>query len=287
MSGSLGQTVWWLGSVVLIGAAVVSSGFEPRSHVVHAGEPPEFVGVTVASREARIGCAQAGRLGAVLVREGDRVVAGQELFRLEDDVEKLDVQRLELLTESTARLDLAEARFVGLKAIANRLTDLSDRKIASPARRDEAETNLRVAQAELASERELATLRKIELDQARARLELRRARCPFDGVVEAVDHSVGEALDQLEPVLHLLALDPLLVEFPCPVERLAEWSVGTPVTVDSRDRNGTRGEARDGQVVFRGRQVDIASQTVLVRVRLANPERDWLSGRKVSISRKL
>tara|TARA_R110002072_G_scaffold41023_3_gene115692 strand:- start:15766 stop:16638 length:873 start_codon:yes stop_codon:yes gene_type:complete len=239
------------------------------------------VAVTLPSRQVRLAGARAGRIANIHVELGAMVEKGQVLFELENDVERLDYERLRLGASGRAAIALATARLQKAKAAAARIAELSDRDIASGANKEEAVANQQIATAELARAREQQALLALERDQALAQFELMRGRSPFDGRVEQIHHDVGESVDHLEPVLRLVALQPLFVEFPCPVGQREHWQAGAVAEVSEA---GSPTTAR-AVVVFCGQQTDIASQTVTVRLQLANEHGNWLAGRRVNVRR--
>jgi len=239
------------------------------------------VAVTKPSRQVSLGVARAGRIARIMVKPGALVEKGQLLFELENDVERLELERLRLSSKGRAAIALATARLDNAKAQAERVAELSDREIASGARQDEAVANLRIAEAELARAREQQALLSLECDQALARLELLRVRSPFRGHVERIGHDVGESVDHLDPVLDLVALQPLYVEFPCPVDQRGDWQPGAVAEVIGGDVPSPSRAV----VVFCGRQTEVASQTVTVRLELPNDDGQWLSGRRVEVRR--
>jgi RND family efflux transporter MFP subunit len=278
MTVRLAQSLLWIGA-----ATALVVGLVPRDRAAAPAsvDAPSYVGVTRPSRAVEIGCGRSGRIARLHVEPGDRVEPGQIVFELESEVERLEVHRTELRAAAHAQLELAQAGLRRAEAEYARVVDLVEQRIRSDADRVEAECGLAIARAEVARAEEFEAQAEIEAQQARARLELLRGRSPIDGVVEKQHHDVGESVDALEPVLDLVALSPLHVEFPCPVADLDRWRLGALAEVRAADGSG---EARTAIVVFRGRSTEIASQTVTVRLEVANTDGGWLAGRKVRIA---
>ncbi len=274
----------WAGFAVMLVVGVVHRahvGEDGAATVVRSESVDDHVGVTQPSREVQLGGARAGRIARIQVEPGAEVEEGQLLFELENDVERLDYERLRLGASAGGAIALATARLEKARLEADRIAELSDRDIASGAREDEAVADRRIAEAELTRAREQQALLALERDQAQARFELLRSRSPFHGRVEQVFHDVGESVDHLDPVLSLVALRPLHVEFPCPVEERDQWREGSVAEVS----DGGTGSTGRAKVVFCGRQVEVASQTVTVRLVLPNQDGAWLSGRRVHVRR--
>lgn len=280
MNTTLAHLLWTtLAGTLITGTVHWKHGGRTDEDAVGFPDVTTHVAVTKPSRQVQLGGARTGRIARILVAPGATVEEGQLLFELENDVERLEYERLRLGASGRGAIALATARLDKAKTEAARVAELSDRDIASGARQDEAVANLRIAEAELTRAREQQALMALERDQALARFELLRGRSPFDGRVEQVLHDVGESVDHLEPVLSLVMLQPLHVEFPCPVEQRGRWQEGTVAEV-----SGDAGEmTARAVVVFCGRQTDVASQTVTVRLLLPNEDGRWLAGRRVTV----
>ena len=124
----------------------------------------------------------AGRVAEIAFREGERVQRGQVLVRLDDSVQKAD-------------LDKARANLVLSKSKFERAVDLRNQGFLSSQARDEAENNFKVAQAD------------VELMQARVAKTAIRA--PFSGTIGLRQVSVGDYVKEGQDMVNLESLDPL------------------------------------------------------------------------------
>lgn len=283
MRPTLASLLCFVSATVLIVGSAHRSTDGDRGEVAspRAVAGDSHIAVTKPSRAVRLSGARAGRIARVMVEPGAMVEQGQLLFELDNEVERLEYERLRLSASGRATIALATARLEKAKAEAKRVAELTDQDITSGAREDEVVANLRIAEAELAKALEMQAILALQRDQALARFELLRGRSPFDGRVEQLLHDVGESVDHLEPVLDLVALHPLHVEFPCPVDQRDEWQPGAVAEVVSEGAEPTSRAV----VVFCGRQTEVASQTVTVRLELQNADGRWLAGRRVSVRR--
>lgn len=98
-------------------------------------------GSLVAKRESRIGAEVAGRIAEIFVEEGDRVEAGDPLFRI--DPETFELAR----KQSVARLDRARAERRQIAADLARGRELRSREVLAEQRMDQLHTSLEVAAA--------------------------------------------------------------------------------------------------------------------------------------------
>jgi len=212
----------------------------------------------------------AGRIAAVEVEEGDRVKAGDVLFRLETKTLEAEVeqaraefsaaeaeladrregQRPPELAVIEAQIDKAEATRVQAQREFERQQELFERGVISGARLDQASETLRVAEAQLSEARrqkEVATLpartaqidaaeRKAEaaaasLEQARTRLEKAVVSAPEAGLVDDVYYEPGEVLAAGTPALSLLPDAKRKVVFFIPEPMLSRFARDDDVVV--------------------------------------------------------
>ena len=81
-------------------------------------------------------------------------------------------------------------------------------------------------------------------------------------------------------MLELIKLDPLWVEFECPVKDAVKFRSGTQVVVCPAERPD---DQRTGTVEYVSMRANAASSTFRVRVTLTNNERVWKAGLKMLI----
>jgi multidrug efflux pump subunit AcrA (membrane-fusion protein) len=159
---------------------------------------------------------------------------------------------VELDTRS-ARLELGERR-------RQRAEDLHQGNALSVDRREEAETEARVARLELQQARDNRELAALELHRAVALLERRTIRSPISGYVIDRMMSRGEVVDE-ETILRLAQTDPLRVEVILPSDFYG--SIRPVAIVD--------------------RMVDPASSTFGVRLDLPNPDHSIPGGLRCQV----
>lgn len=241
-----------------------------------------LVGLSVPSTVAVIAPEQSGMIVSLPVAEGDRVDEGQVLFRLSSELEQLEVERLQALAESNlielrARTSLDHARKQEL-----RVRELRNRDISSDSDLQKHTYEVELAQLRLEQAVIEKAQAKNELDQARAKLAQRTLLSPTDGIVAKRFKSVGETVEMFVPVLEVIDLDPLWVEFECPVDEESMFRPGAEVTVapayDPADQ-------RVGNVVYSSMKATASSHTFLVRVAVPNEESPWKAGLKMLIDR--
>lgn len=209
-------------------------------------------GNLIARRSAVLSPQVAGLVAAVHIDAGDRVAAGEELLRLDQDLATLEVRRAAAVVEE-ARQALGEAerlRDEGLRLVERRFvpdTEVQAREAA-------------VLQAQAA----VARVRS-ELEIARERLAQHAVTAPFDGVITRRLVEVGEWVATGTAVAELVAPNELWLDVRVPQ---AYW---TRIDADTRLRafaDPAPDTALDAQLHARVPVKDPAARTFLLRLKI-------------------
>ena len=206
-------------------------------------------------RDVKLGPLAPGRLVALAVAEGDRVVEGQLLARL-DPAPLGDALR-------QAEATLAEAEATARKSIAGRLV----REERLYALGISAGQEVDDARAQAAGSVARAATARAELHAARDRLSTSELRAPFDGVVVQVMAAEGEPIDANKPVVEVARLDVLELRAVAPAVDLARVREGMPASV-TVEGVASRVPA---EVIAVSPGVEPTTGAGVLRLRLANP----------------
>jgi membrane fusion protein (multidrug efflux system) len=185
----------------------------------------------------------AGRVSEILADEGQAVMAGTVIARLDQSVYKAEIAEIE------ANLALSQANF-------KRADELLRKKAGTARARDEAEAELRANEAKLVL--------------AHAMLDKTVIAAPFEGVLGLRSVSVGQYLAPGDPIFKLEAIDPLKVDFRVPEVYFGNVRVGAviKVTVDALPDAEIA-----GTVYAIDPLVDEAGRAVVVRATVPNKDR--------------
>jgi len=150
-------------------------------------------GTVDACRRAGLSPAAGGQLASLPVREGDAVVAGQELLQLwnEDLRAELLLARRDAAASEAGADELCVRAEVADKE-ARRLTRLRERGLASDEETDRAVGDARARNAACKAARERIRVSGARVAVAEARLERTILRAPFDGVIAEINGELGE-----------------------------------------------------------------------------------------------
>lgn len=184
----------------------------------------------------------AGRISEITFQEGQRVVKGAPLVKLDAAIPQAEV------SQAKANLTLAKSKF-------DRAVDLAQRSFISGQAKDEAENNFKVAEAAL--QLALAKLAKTDI------------RAPFSGIIGLRSVSVGDYVKEGADLVNIEAIDPLKVDFRVPERYLRQVQVGQSlqVTLDALPD-----KSYDGKVVAVNPLIDTAGRSVVIRAQVRNQD---------------
>ena len=184
----------------------------------------------------------AGRISAILFKEGQQVGRGMMLVRLDPAINQAEVQ------QARANLKLAQTKY-------DRAVELSQRNFISGQAKDEAENNLKVAQAAV-------TL-------AEARLAKTEIRAPFSGVIGLRSVSVGDYVKEGADMVNLESIDLLKVDFRVPEIYLSQVKVGQSLSIAL---DAAPGKTYEGRVFAVNPLLDAAGRAVVIRAQVRNAD---------------
>jgi membrane fusion protein (multidrug efflux system) len=184
----------------------------------------------------------AGRISAIQFQEGQRVTKGATLVRLDPAINEAEVQ------QARANMTLAKSKF-------DRAVDLAKSNFISGQAKDEAENNLKVAQAAL-------TLSEAKL----AKMDI---RAPFTGIIGLRSVSVGDYVKEGADMVNLESIDLLKVDFRVPEVSLQQIQVGQALSVTL---DALPGKTFEGSVYAVNPLLDAAGRSVVIRAQVRNAD---------------
>ena len=164
-----------------------------------------LTGTVTSARVAQLSTEVSGLVKKVNVEVGDRVETGAPLLELDREIEQLTLEALQASTQQ-ARAELADAK--------RRYQDarrLREQKSIS-------ENELRLLEAEVEVDSSMLKKQQVEERRQQARVERHTLRAPFSGVISERLTETGEWIVPGNPVLKLVAVDELRIEFRVPQE---------------------------------------------------------------------
>jgi RND family efflux transporter MFP subunit len=219
-----------------------------------------------------VGSPVVGLLEKVHVRRGDRVTRGQILATLESHAEQAAADLARYRSEAVGPTLSAEGKLRFSDRKFQRRAQMADEKLMSVQERDDAEAEVRAAEADLQTAKENRQIASIEYRQQSSLLALRTIRSPFDGVV--VDQLIypGEVVEPTgskKAILKLAQLDPLRVHVILPMAAFRKISAGMSVKVSLEAPIGGTYPARVKTI---DKLIDAASGTFAVFLEMRNAD---------------
>jgi RND family efflux transporter MFP subunit len=232
-----------------------------------AAPPVGIEAVTQPSSDVTLKFVRPGRIDAVEVTAGQAVKEGDVLVRLDDEVERLELERLKAAAENRVHVEAAEAQVAQRKADLKKLEWAGERGAATQweiehARLDVTIGDMSVAKAEF----DLAQAVR-EYQRAKAALDRMRLVSPITGVVERLFIETGEAVQALEEVVRVVRVDPLWIDVPVPLAPARGLATGAAATVRFP---GPKGGTVRGKVIHVSAVGDAAAETLTVRIEAPN-----------------
>ncbi len=184
----------------------------------------------------------AGRIATIGFAEGQRVQKGAVLVRLDPTVNEAEVK------QARANMTLAKSKY-------DRAVDLAKSNFISGQARDEAESNMKVAEAALAV--------------AEAKLAKTEIRAPFSGIIGLRQVSLGDYVKEGADLVNLEAVDPLKVDFRVPEVYMKQVRAGQPIEIAL---DAIPGRTYAGRVFAINPLVDAAGRAIVIRAQVSNPD---------------
>ncbi|MGB5440458.1 MAG: efflux RND transporter periplasmic adaptor subunit [Gammaproteobacteria bacterium] len=164
-----------------------------------------LTGTITSARVAKLSAEVSGQVEAVNVEVGDRVETGAVLIELDREIEQLDVLALQAtIRQANAEIADAKRRYQDAKR-------LQKNKSIS-------ENELRLREVEVDVDGAMLQQKQAELQRQQARVARHTLRAPFSGLISERLTEAGEWIEPGRPVLTLVAIDDLRIEFRVPQE---------------------------------------------------------------------
>ena len=210
-----------------------------------------------------------GVVALVAVDRGDRVHKGELVAQLDSEVEEANVAIAGLRATNDTEIAAGQAKVDYLHRKSERKDKLRNNAYGSVAELDEAQSDAKVAEAQLRENVMNLSQAKLEAKRAVGLLHQRQILSPVNGVVTERTLGQGEFLNDQAHILTIAEMDPLRVETYLPLALYGHVKVGDTTTVTP---DAPVGGSYEAKVVVVDQVFDAASNTIGVRLELANPD---------------
>ncbi len=260
--------------------AARASALATHTPTISATSVTILTGMTAPHWTATLGAVMPGRIAKIAIVEGQHVQEGELLVALDDRVQRMRTEIAHAASKSRLHIDLVRAKLQKTERDLERLTQLRGARSAATRELTDAKSAVTIARLglELAEFEHEQAVREYHRQQFL--LEQLAVRAPFAGYVSPLHKQVGEIVDEREDVVTVVQLNPLEVVVDAPLHFLPTLQIGDTVPVLPVGDTWTE---RKATIVLVGPVADPASQTVRVKLTVANPERGWIAGMKVRV----
>jgi RND family efflux transporter MFP subunit len=240
----------------------------------------QYEGLTEPYRQIALASDETGVIEELLVSEGDVVQAGQVIARLNDKIQKVQLELAEHLANSTANLVAAEKSYEKRKQHYEQIKQLQSENFANVNELARAELELDLALSKWLSAQDEVTARKIEHRRALIQFENRQITAPFDAVVSLIHRRKGEFVSPINSEIVTLVDDSRLFGvFNIPSSQIEIFEVGKKFTIMTET-----GIEVTGTVEYVSNQIDSQSSTIEVRLLIENRHRRLRPGTSCSLN---
>lgn len=231
------------------------------------------------AQRVKIGSATLGILKSVAVNRGDVVEAGQIIARLDTSVEEANLALAEAQAKNDAPAEAQRARVELYRRRLERQNQLS-KGVTTQDKVDQVEADYEIGKRDLQTEILKHELAILDVERARAQLDLRIIRSPFNGLVFERLMSGGEFVRQDSAIFTLVQLNPLYVEAYVGVGEWNRLRIGASATVSL---DAPIGGSYPAKVTVIDHVFDAASGTFGIRLELPNPDNRLPAGQRCKV----
>ena len=226
-------------------------------------------------RSVQISSAEMGLLSTIRVTEGQSVLAGEVLGQLDDRVLQSTLDIMQSARVATGTLDSATVELKVKQQVLSGYQALAENGNASQRELERASSDVEQAVARIKAAKEQIELRQLEYQRAVMQIEQKKLRAPIDGIVVGIIKQPGEFVSPTDPVvMKLIQVDNLKCSLTVPHHAAGGINVGDRLTVSL----GAAEQRVDATVEFVSPTIDPQSGTILVKVRIPNPDGDLKAG---------
>jgi membrane fusion protein (multidrug efflux system) len=237
----------------------------------------DFVGRVEATDRVNVRARVQGYLEQVLFKEGDIVKKGDQLYQIEKGLFQAAVEQAKgALERSKAAKTLTAIQL-------QRAQDLLEKNAGTAVARDQALAADQQAEGQILSD-------QANLDTANINLGYTDIASPIAGKVSKTNVTVGNVVGPDSGILTLIvSQDPMYISFPVSQRELLQAQLSgrgldlTSVKIKIRFANGSTYK-HEGTVNFIDVSVDRATDTVLARATMPNPDGALIDGQLVSVA---
>ncbi len=236
-------------------------------------------GMTEPIRKVVVRAPVSGVVDNISIEEGDAVKQGQLLVSMKNEMEKLDLERKKLMWKDKTRVNSTRVRAKILKEMYknNRSLYQQSGSISEEELR-KSELQYQKAKSQLKRLELQERKERIEYDIAEQRLNKKKIRAPFSGVISEIAIETGAHCKPHQAMLHLL--NPEKCVLVCNVKGAKATKVQVGDNVELQVYSGGEWLDKKGTIVYKAPMVHSASGLVKLKARFENKNNQIIPGVK-------
>lgn len=236
-----------------------------------SAEPVRISGVTESVRDITMSVHDEGSIKKIVYSVGDTVKKGEAILELDNEREKLEMQRRKLIWESKVELFSATQRVETLA----RIVDTSKQLYESTGSVSKEELDLQQLEYDVA----VSELNQLEIAEEREELEYKIAvenyerrilKSPIDGVIVKLLHDVGEYIEPGQELVQIV--DPQKCYMVCQLEEGLGRTIKKGIKSNIEVMTGAQWLSKTASVIFVSPVVDQASGLLEVKLEFDNKD---------------
>jgi RND family efflux transporter MFP subunit len=240
--------------------------------------------ITKPSADIELSFVKGGRVAEVLVKEGETVKEGQLLARQDDKVEQIQLLQLMAKAENQTSIEAARAEMLQKEEDLKKIEGAKKKGAATDWEVEHARLDVSIARLKLQMARFEHEQDRRKYEEARADIERLRLLSPIDGQVEEVVIEPGESPQPMKLAVRVVKTGLLWIDIIAPLALARNLKPGQTASVVFPG-HGVQGVGQriEGRISFVSAVARAGSDTLRVRVEVANPGRRP-AGERVGVS---
>jgi RND family efflux transporter MFP subunit len=243
-------------TALLIGAAGASAAW---------ADPIQAI--TRPSEDVTLSCSRPGLIARILKQEGEAVKVDEPVVQQDAREEEAMLAADKAKAEDVTRIKAQEAIRDQSKVDLDRVVWAAKEGVKSQFELDKARIDVVVAEAQVKMAQVEQEQAKLKYDQSKVVVDKMTLTSPINGLVEQVLAKAGESVELNTKVMRIVNINPLWIEVQVPLAQARQLKLAATGKVIFSDQS-----TREGTVTFIAAVADAASDTLRVRLTVANPD---------------
>ncbi|MCB1061563.1 MAG: efflux RND transporter periplasmic adaptor subunit [Verrucomicrobiae bacterium] len=262
--------------IAIIGSLSLGGGSALFSQEVASGEGMSVLTYLEPYRSIEMSPAESGIIREILVKEGDHVIKGQPLLRLDDETIEARLAVAMAQADNMGGINAAESEYQLQKDRYEKLAKLESRDVSSEFEVQRALATMKTAEGRYTEALEQKRVFQLQADQARAELERRVLKSPIDGIVAEIVKDIAEPVSPIESsrdeyLIRVVKVDQLQAVAHLPGTWAGRIREGDEIELQIASRDAAvPARVMVGKVEFVSPVIDSASNTVRLRLIVDN-----------------